>query len=112
MPDFIQVNRRKRTFWKRAALIPRNLDRIPPTVRRNIEMRDELDRRHFRIEGVALAFGGCGKAGFNRVPREVHRMAAHVANLASAPVPVHVPMEAAALEILRVVRMKWRGTEP
>ncbi len=72
----------------------------------------QFDRSDFGIEGIAFAFGGGGQAGVNGVPGEVHRVATHVADLAGAKVPVHVPMEAAALEILRVVGMKRRRAEP
>ncbi len=72
----------------------------------------QFDRRHFGIERIALAFGGGWEAGFNSVPREVHGMAAHVADLAAAKVPMHVPMDAAALEVFRVVGMKRRRADP
>src|SRR5205814_2340775 len=112
MADLVQVNCRIWRFGKSAALVPRDLERAAPVVCRNFEMGFEFDGCDFGIETVALAFGGSGKPGVDRVPRQVHGMAAHVADLATAEVPMHVPMQAAALEVFRVVWMERRGPEP
>ena len=55
-----------------------------------------------------------GQLGVDHVPGEVHGVAAHVAHLADAEVPVHVPLQAIAAlgEIARVVGVVGRGSEP
>src|SRR4029078_1656500 len=91
-----------------AALIPGNGNGTAPAVGWNFEMGFELYWSHFGIERIAFAFGGKRQARLNSVPGEVHRMAAHVADLAATEVPMHVPMKAAAFEVLRVIGMKRR----
>ena len=94
------------------ALIPRDLDGGTPIIGRDIKMRFQFDGDDLGIERITLALGRGWEAGFNSVPGQVHGVAAHVAHLAAAPVPMHVPMKAPPLEVFRVVGVKRRWSEP
>ena len=59
-----------------------------------LEVGFAFDRGDVRVERLALGFGGGGQAGVDGVPEQVHRVAAHVADLAGAEVPEHVPLQA------------------
>jgi len=110
--NLVEIDCRMRGVRQSAALIPGDFDFRTPIVGGEIKVRLEFHGDNFGVEGIAHAFGGSREFGVDGVPGEVHRVAAHIADLPGAPVPMHVPMEAAAFEIFRVVRMEGRGTEP
>src|SRR5262249_51769706 len=110
--DFVQVNRGMGRVRQSTALVPGNSNWPAPIVSRNVEMSFQFYWSHFWIEWIAFAFSRRRQAGIDRVPGQVHRMAAHVTHLATAEIPMHVPVKASALEVFRVVGMKRRRPQP
>jgi len=114
--NLVQVNVARRGLGHGPALIPGGFDGRAPIVGGNVEVGFQFDGRDVGVEWIALAFGGGGEAGVYGVPGEVHGVAAHVADLAAAEVPIHVPLEAVhagtAREVFRIPGMLGRGAKP
>lgn len=68
------------------------------------------------MKRVALGLGGGGQIGVEGLPREVHGVRAHVAHLAGAEIPVHVPLQTIqswlAGEVAGVERAIGRRSKP
>ena len=79
-------------------------------------MRFAVHRRHIRVEGVTFGLGGGREFGIHGIPEQIHRVAAHIADLSGAEVPEHVPGEAvrtgSTREVGRIVGMEGRRAEP
>ena len=91
MVDLVEINVVLRRGGHGAALKPTDADGAAPVVGGMVEGQFAGDRGDVGIEFFAFRFGGGGQGGVDGVPEQVHGVAAHVADLAGAEVPVHVP---------------------
>ena len=68
------------------------------------------------MDGRTVAEDDVSEGGVDAVPGDIHGMAAHVADLAVAEIPIHVPLQAvrpgSAGEIAGIVGMEGRWPKP